>query len=176
MLQRVISLLGEYGENLNCVLDYGSGPEPVMVDLLREAGYSPTGWDPFFANDPATIGVGCGVGCAAGGVAGGAAGGAANVAPSFEAIVSVETFEHFADPRLEMERIVGLLQSNGLLIVQTLFHHGPETIADWWYVRDPTHVTFYSHATIDWICRTFGLTCLFRDEKNLAVLCKAKSE
>ena len=164
MLQRVISLLKEYGRNLNRVLDYGSGPGPVMVDLLREAGYDATGWDPFFANDPATIGVGCGVGCAAG------------AAPSFEAVVSVETFEHFAEPRLEMERIVGLLRSDGLLIVQTLFHHGPETIADWWYVRDPTHVAFYSHATLDWICQAFGLTMIFQDEKNLAVLCKAKSE
>lgn len=72
-------------------------------------------------------------------------------------MISTETFEHFAEPKRESMRIVALLRPGGYLCVVIQFQPGPSKINDWRYVRDPTHVAFYSHTTMDWICRAFGL-------------------
>ncbi len=145
MFEGPISLLGEHCGDGCHILDYGSGPGPVLVELLCRAGYDAVGYDPFFAPN---VDLSC----------------------SFDAIISTETFEHFARPRAEITRILGLLRPGGLLAIMTLFHPGPAAVADWWYARDPTHVAFYSHATFDWICGEFGLTTLHRDGKNFTIL------
>lgn len=145
MFEGPIALLGEHCEDGNRILDYGCGPGPVLVELLRRAGYDAVGYDPFFAPN---VDLSC----------------------SFDAIISTETFEHFACPRAEINRILRLLRHGGILAVMTLFHPGPAAVADWWYARDPTHVAFYSHATLDWICGEFHLTTLHRDDKNFTIL------
>jgi 2-polyprenyl-3-methyl-5-hydroxy-6-metoxy-1,4-benzoquinol methylase len=145
MLGRPIALMRQYARGVHRVLDYGCGPGPVLVELLKRGGYEAFGYDPLFASDT-------------------------DLARVFDAVISVETFEHFADPRAELERILNLLRPNGYLVVMTQFHQGSDTIQDWWYARDPTHVAFYSHTTLDWICGEFDLELLQRDDKDLAIM------
>ena len=145
MLNRPIALLQQYDPDARRVLDYGSGPTPVLVELLRQAGYDAAGYDPFFTRDTP-------------------------LSPPFDAVVSVETFEHFAEPRREMETIANLLRLGGCLILMTLFHRGPGSISDWWYARDETHVAFYSPATLNWIAGSFGFDLLYCDNEQLAAL------
>ena len=145
MLEGPIALLREHGPAARRVLDYGCGPCPVLVDLLRRAGYDAVGYDPLFAPD-------------------------ADLSRPFDTVISVETFEHFANPRAELHRIASLLRPGGHLIITTLFHHGPAGIPNWWYARDKTHVSFYSPATLRWICEHFSFTTLYCDDKNLAIL------
>ncbi|MFH1417626.1 MAG: class I SAM-dependent methyltransferase [Planctomycetota bacterium] len=144
MLARPISLIREYAPDARRVLDYGSGPAEILVEMLKQADYDAAGYDPIFAS-------------------------VTNLSLPFDAVTCIETFEHFAAPHREIRRIAALIRPGGLLVVQTLFHPGPDRLGDWWYVRDPTHVAFYSHSTLDWICQAFGLTSLYRDDKNLAV-------
>lgn len=129
------------------ILDYGCGPSQVLVELLRRRGFDVTGFDPIFAPD-------------------------ANLSHIFDAIVSVETFEHFFEPKLEIERIASLLRGGGCLIVKSQFHRGEESMHDWWYARDITHVSFYSKKTFEYIAEMFGFEILASDEKALAVLRK----
>lgn len=163
-LSRSIDLLGRYARGVHHVLDYGCGPEPVLVELLKRAGYDAVGYDPIFCplalTDPVerTDLLGDSDTCAS---------------PLFDAVVSVETFEHFADPRGALDRIVGLLRPHGTLVIVTQFHQGPHQLQDWWYARDPTHVSFYSHATLDWICGEFCFASLHRDDKDMALLQRA---
>jgi SAM-dependent methyltransferase len=145
MLNRPIEMLRQYGNEVRRVLDYGSGPSPVMVELLRQAGFDAAGYDPIFAAGT-------------------------DVTGPFDAVVAVETFEHFAEPRREMEKIAGLLRPGGMLIVMTLLHNGPATMKDWWYARDATHVAFYSTATLAWIAAAFGFELVHCDNERLAVL------
>lgn len=145
MFEGPIARLGEHCEGGCRILDYGCGPGPVLVELLRRAGYDAVGYDPLFAPG-------------------------ADLTRPFDAVISTETFEHFARPRTEITRILGLLRPGGLLAVMTLFHPGPDAVADWWYARDPTHVAFYSHVTFDWTCREFCLTTLYRDDRNFTIL------
>jgi SAM-dependent methyltransferase len=144
MLQRPIALLRRYGRDVRRVLDYGCGPTAVLVELLRREGYDASGYDPLFASAMA-------------------------LAPHFDAVTCVEVFEHFAEPRREIEHVVELLRPEGCLVVSTLFHRGPASLAEWWYARDATHVAFYSPATLEWICGRFGLSLPYCDERSLAV-------
>ncbi len=105
------------------ILDFGCGPAPVLVELLKRDGLNATGYDPFFApslNDDAR----------------------------FDIITCVETVEHFAQPRATFERIAKVLRPNGTFILQTQWHAGPMSIHHWWYARDDTHVAFYCAATM----------------------------
>jgi SAM-dependent methyltransferase len=111
-LSAVVELLHAQSPTARRVLDYGSGPAPVLMELLREAGHEAAGYDPHFASDTA-------------------------MTPPFDAVTAVETFEHFAEPRREVERILGLLRPDGCLLVQTLLHAGLGRFADWWYARGP---------------------------------------
>ena len=105
------------------LLDFGCGPVPVLVELMRRESFDAKGYDPYFTP---TLCDG----------------------EQFDVITCVETVEHFARPRRSFEQIDAHLKANGVFIMQTQWHHGPETIHDWWYARDITHVAFYSDATL----------------------------
>lgn len=149
--EEVIRLLRRHGPGARRVLDYGCGPGPVLVRLLSENAFSAVGFDPFFAAQT-------------------------NLSEPFDAITSTETFEHFADPAAEMNRLCTLLKPGGLLIVMTEFHHGRDHFTDWYYPRDPTHVAFYSRATMHWIARTHGFQILHDNARNLMVLQRIDSQ
>lgn len=145
MLMQPIRALERHGTEVHRVLDYGCGPSPVLVELLTQAGYESVGYDPFFFNR-------------------------ADLSRPFDAVVSVETFEHFQDARRELTRITGLIRPGGYLAIATRFHQGPESMHDWWYTRDATHVSFYSDRTLDWMCGEFEMEVLERDSERLALL------
>ncbi|MFQ5423341.1 MAG: class I SAM-dependent methyltransferase [Phycisphaerae bacterium] len=145
MFERFLAIFAACAPGVRTVLDYGCGPGPVLVELLRRRGYRAEGFDPFFARD-------------------------ADLLRPFDAVVSTETFEHFARPDREMERLSRLVRPGGVLAVMTLFHSGRDGLADWWYMRDQTHVAFYSHATLHWISRHFGFDVVFQEPKNIIVM------
>ncbi|MBK8269806.1 MAG: class I SAM-dependent methyltransferase [Planctomycetes bacterium] len=132
------------------VLDIGCGPNQVLVSLLRKAGYDAYGQDPLYGISPLES------------------------AP-YDAIVSTETIEHFSNPRLEFDRMVGLLRGGGVIAITTHFHHGPSAIHDWWYARDLTHISFYSRATMSWIAQHFGFEQLDCDIENLCAMRRQES-
>lgn len=108
-------------------LDYGSGPGPTLSIMLAERGFPTAIWDPFFAPDPAPL------------------------ARRWHFVTCTETVEHFFEPAREFERFAGLLRPGGLLAVMTQPLTDDDAFADWWYIRDPTHVAFYRPETFAWI-------------------------
>ncbi|UCH97166.1 MAG: hypothetical protein JSV88_10035 [Candidatus Aminicenantes bacterium] len=66
----------------------------------------------------------------------------------------------------------------GILAVMTLFHPVYELSAapgqlpcetvfkDWWYRRDPTHISFFRPETFYYIARLLDMTILIMDQKN----------
>lgn len=145
-VEGVLGMLAKHARPAGRVLDFGSGPTPVLVELLRRRGYDAVGYDPHFGGGDWPDGV-------------------------FDAIVSVETFEHLREPAVELSRIRDALAEGAPLVVKTLFHGGIDTLADWYYVRDTTHVAFYSGATFSWIAKAFDLRLVRHDGVSLACLC-----
>lgn len=110
------------------VFDYGSGPEPAFVQLLRENGREARGFDPYFAPDTPSY-----------------PGGASLV-------TALEVVEHFADPPGDFARMAACVRPGGLLAVRTqLLPDLPDLdafFAAWWYREDPTHISFYAEKTL----------------------------
>ena len=105
-------------------LDYGCGPGPGMGRAMGE-GYVVTNYDPLYFPDVAAL------------------------EKRYEFITCCEAAEHFSNPRVEFERLGSLLNPGGVLGIRTEVR--PADFAGWWYHGDPTHVSFYSVATMEWI-------------------------
>ncbi|HPF39028.1 MAG TPA: class I SAM-dependent methyltransferase [Phycisphaerae bacterium] len=146
----VLELMGRRATAAGHTLDFGSGPTPVLVELLRRQGFDAVGYDPYFAPDT-------------------------DLSGPFDAIVSVETFEHFARPRRELETLRARLAPGAPLIVKTLFHPGPDALDGWHYLRDHTHVSFYSAATFEWIASGFDFRLVEHDSVSIACLVAPES-
>lgn len=117
-------------------LDFGSGTGPVISSMLAKQDYNIVQYDPFFAPDQ-------------------------NVLNSrFDYIVSCEVFEHFHHPKLEIDRLVALLQPNGVLLIMTLLYTDSIDFKTWHYRNDPTHIFIYSPETIAYIAKEKELDIL----------------
>ena len=128
-------------------LDFGSGPEPVLADIFRNAGHRMATYDPFFANDPAVL------------------------ERQYDFISCSETVEHFFEPAREFDRLDRLLKPGGWLGLMTCFQTDDDRFADWHYRRDPTHVVFYREETSHRIAANHGWTCEI-PARNIALMHK----
>lgn len=128
-------------------LDFGSGPGPVLSELLKRKGFDVNIYDPFYApNLPSD---------------------------KFDLISSTEVFEHFINPLENIELILSLLNKNGILAIMTNFHYNSEeSFKKWWYIRDPTHISFYTKKTFEYLAKKYNLEYIFNNEKNISTFKK----
>ena len=124
-------------------LDVGSGPGPTLSVMLRERGFPTRIWDPIFAPDPTPLG------------------------RTWDFVTCTETVEHFHHPARDWARLFGLLRPGGWLAIMTE-PLGDTPLADWWYARDPTHVSLYRDTTLAWVAERFGAD-LERPERRVAI-------
>ena len=130
------------------VLDYGCGPEPVLLNLLRKRGYRVNGYDLFFAPDwPGT-------------------------AP-FDAVVSTEAVEHFRTPSVEFKRLAGSVRPGGFVVIMTALTDGVNDLARWHYALDSTHIALYALRTFGWLAAHWPLAVVETNGLNLVVLQRA---
>lgn len=113
-------------------LDFGSGPEPALKMLFKEHGIKIETHDPIFPCD------------------------VQNPVGPYDLICCSEVVEHFRDPRKNWDFLLSLLGPTAILAVMTQFHDEVD-FNKWWYVKDPTHLAFYSTKTLRWISRHFGI-------------------
>lgn len=122
-------------------LDYGSGTGPVISKVLREKGYNVRLYDPFFHPDEDYLKY------------------------QYDYIFSCEVFEHFHRPENEIEKLLGLLKTDGFLIIMTHLYTGERDFNTWYYRNDPTHVFIYTEQTISYIAEKYNLELLEKDER-----------
>lgn len=122
--------------SVNHGLDWGSGPEPVLQELMKRRGVKMDIFDPIYFNHEEILD------------------------ESYPLITSTEVIEHFMEPRKSWVRLHGYLGEGGVFAGMTQFHQGPEYFANWWYAKDPTHVCFYSEKTMRWLAEFFGMKIL----------------
>lgn len=134
-------------EPVRTVFDYGSGPEPVLVEILRDRGFDVRGWDPFFA--PETLPF---------------EGGA-------DLVICHEVAEHFFEPRRDFTLMAKAVKPGGYLAVGTmLLPSGGAEVRDffktWWYRQDSTHISFYTELALKTVGASTGLDWLGTAGKN----------
>jgi hypothetical protein len=114
-------------------LDFGCGPGPTLSVMMRERGFPTADYDPFFRPDREVL------------------------RQRYDFISMTEVIEHLFRPGEELDRLVRMLRPGGWLGVMTEALLDDRTFAEWWYVRDPTHVGFYRPETMEWIASRFDL-------------------
>lgn len=118
-------------------LDFGSGPGPTLHLMFEEAGHRMRIYDPFFAGDSSVFG------------------------ETYDFITATEVAEHLFRPGLELERLWSCLRGGGYLAVMTGLSRGRKAFAKWHYIRDETHVAFFSRGTFEWLAEKWNAECRF---------------
>jgi len=141
-------LFAEHLDEIEEVLEYGCGPGPVLADILENKGLNVTKYDPFFYPEVEFKD------------------------KTYDLITSTEVFEHFQNPKEEVEKLLKLMNPGAYLAVMTSFHEGIEHFKDWWYRRDSTHITFYNLKTFKYIENNYPLKIIKTDKENSILLKK----
>lgn len=115
-------------------LDYGCGTGPVISKQLMDKGYQVKLFDPYFYPDHDYID------------------------QQYDFIFSCEVFEHFYQPKHEIDKLVRLLKPEGKLYIMTHLYHSEIDFKNWYYRNDPTHVFIYTVKTIEFIADTYNLS------------------
>lgn len=110
-------------------LDFGCGTGPVISSMLMKKNYEIVQYDPFFAPKHDLLDF------------------------MYNYIVSCEVFEHFYNPKKEINRLVSKLKDNGCLLVMTMLYNDSIDFNSWFYRNDPTHVFIYRKETIEYIAK-----------------------
>jgi hypothetical protein len=76
-------------------------------------------------------------------------------------ITATEVVEHLRQPGEELQRLAWLLRPGGWLGIMTKLVLDRERFATWHYIRDPTHIGFFSRATFIWWAEAEGLEPVF---------------
>ncbi|QDV35577.1 class I SAM-dependent methyltransferase [Tautonia plasticadhaerens] len=114
-------------------LDYGCGPGPTLSVMLEEAGMHMEVHDPLYRPNPGALG------------------------RHYDFVTCTEVVEHFRRPAEDWGRLTALVRPGGWLGIMTKLVISRERFAAWHYKDDPTHVSFYSPATFEWLGVRFGL-------------------
>ena len=131
-------------------LDFGSGPGPLLKQMFEEQGHNMAIYDIFYAPEITVF---------------------ENV---YDFITSSETVEHLQQPRQELERLWRCLKPGGTLGIMTAVHYADIDFKNWYYIRDETHVIFFSPKTFKWLAQLWGSELEFAGDsvilfkKNLA--------
>jgi len=139
----IIRFVLEHFSPVDAGLDYGSGPQPALTEVLRDKGYNVTAFDPYFA--PQTE----------------------YTQTSYSYIICCEVLEHFAEPRQELEHLLKLLRPGGAIILKTHLWDGQGDFATWYYRRDPTHIFICTPRTIEFIGQHFHLATEYIDDRTI---------
>jgi hypothetical protein len=129
-------------------IDFGCGPGPSLSILLSDLGGVVENYDPIFLkNDKALL-------------------------QTFDVVTCSEVVEHFKKPDQDWNQLISLIKPNGLLAIMTLLISPDINYKSWWYKNDPTHVVFYSEATLIYLAKRFELDIIFNDKKSVIIFRK----
>ena len=136
-------------DNAKTALDFGSGPGPVLYEILEKRGLETEFYDKFY--QPKKVYEG----------------------KKYDLITSTEVFEHLDNPKEILQLLAQHLNDNGVIALMSLFHTNEQKdFLKWWYRRDPTHITFFTPKSIEFMANECGLRVSKHDHKRVIVLQK----
>lgn len=125
-------------------LDFGSGPGPVLSQLLsKEYKYDMAIYDLYYA--PQTT----------------------YKNTTYDLLTCTEVVEHLKDPLSYFKHFKELVKPGGVIGIMTLFHPRDDSkFCDWHYRRDMTHIAFFTPKTMEKISELLDMELLYCDLKR----------
>jgi SAM-dependent methyltransferase len=135
--QMLMQILGSEAAELRH-LDYGGG-NGMLCELLRDAGWQSTSYDPFVDGDLRHLDFG-----------------------KFDLVTAFEVFEHVPSPNRLVTEIDSLLDDDGVVLFTTLVSDGNLGAGrklDWWYASPRNgHISLYSTGSLARLAAGHGFT------------------
>ncbi len=125
-------------------LDFGSGPEPVLSQVLtREYNYNMKIYDLYYYKDDSYKN------------------------NKYDLLTCTEVVEHLKEPLEYFFHFKSLVKKGGIIGIMTLFHpKDDDKFCDWFYRRDVTHISFFTKKTMQKIADIVGLELIYCDDKR----------
>ncbi len=120
-------------------IDFGCGPGPTLSTMLMKEGHQVALYDPFYYPDSTVL------------------------TEQYDFVTCTEVVEHFYRPAKDWPKLFTLLKPRGWLAVMTQLASTDAQFQRWYYKGDPTHVSFYSQTTMNWIAAQFNCQLAFYD-------------
>lgn len=134
-------------ERTHQVLDFGSGPGPVLDTLIKRRGATCEIYDKFY--QPKKI----------------------FEDKKYDLITATEVFEHLPNPKETLHLLKKHLHIGSHVALMTLFHTNKQSdFLEWWYRRDPTHISFFTPKTLEVLSLESGMKLVKNDTKRIALL------
>ena len=133
------------------VLDFGSGPVPVFVEVMKDYGFSMHDYDAFYNKNDEYKNI------------------------KYDLITSIEVFEHFSDPLKEIGHLVSLLNDDGYLLIKTFQRNMDlDEFLLWWYKRDLTHIAFYNNEVFKYLENLYPIKFIKTNDRDVVIFKKVK--
>lgn len=145
-LKRFIASLDlEHPQRTTSILDYGSGPQPVLAHLLSEMGYQVDTYDLFFSPSEAYLG------------------------NQYDLITLLEVAEHLERPLEVLKTLRSLLDETGRIVIRTQLNGttSDRQFLSWWYTRDVTHIGFFSEKSMQFIAEELDMKMVLKDANTV---------
>ncbi|MCW8838795.1 MAG: class I SAM-dependent methyltransferase [Thiovulaceae bacterium] len=137
----------EYIKDIKRVLEFGSGPGPVLSELLKNSGLNVDIYDKYFSPKKVYEG------------------------KKYDLITSTEVIEHIENPKDIFDFFASHIKKSGYLALMTQFHtNDAEDFKKWWYKNDPTHICFFRPHTFEVLAQKSGFKVLKHDSKKSILL------
>jgi len=122
-------------------LDFGSGPTPVLSQILiRDYGFDVDIYDYYFAPEKIYQG------------------------KTYDFVITSEVIEHIREPKEVFDLFAKLLPPGGVLAIMTLFHpQSDDDFQTWWYTRDKSHISFFVPETFRYLAKNYGFRIVRSD-------------
>jgi SAM-dependent methyltransferase len=132
------------------VLDFGSGPNPVLSFLLKKSGsFDVDIYDYYYS--PHKI----------------------YENKTYDLITATEVIEHLQDPLEYFKLFYALLNQGGFLSIMTLFKpNNHAEIFTWFYIRDQSHVSFFNEQSLQALADLVGFKLIYHNDYRVAVFKK----
>lgn len=132
-------------------LDFGSGPSPVLSQILkRYHDYDMDIYDIYYSPEKTYLG------------------------KTYDLITCTEVIEHLDNPLPYFGLFHKLMKSDSILAVMTLFHKNDEEhFRDWNYARDKTHISFFTPTTFEVIAELTGFKVIYTNDERYITFMKS---
>ena len=118
-------------------LDFGCGPGPALQKMFQEAGFDINVYDIFYYPDKPVLSM------------------------QYDFITMTEVVEHLGKPEDILNMLWRMLRPGGYLGIMTKLVRNHQAFSTWHYKNDPTHICFFSAATMEYIADKFEGTVEF---------------